>query len=261
MKVWRQIPIDQVNLVLPASGGGNYAIGSGVVVAGYGNDIKGAGVVVAGQGNTVNMGEGCLVNGVDAVIPEGSPYRRAFNNMDRESTPYRTNCSQWQMSNMDPLFYGNDDTQYFELYHAARTLHESNPQKTLRFGENSLVGISMKVVCLVVFPGKGTLERAVGTVNGWVDLRNGTSLFDRFRNVVAYNGLNNGSMSILDYGTLSAQVYGSEEFVLSIELGYLGAYATSIGFSQPEDLQRFDIEIYFNCWVDSYELMGIPSVL
>lgn len=241
MKVWRQIPIDQVNLVLPASGGNNYVNGAGVVIAGFDNDIT---------------GEGSLVNGIGAVIPEGSPYRRAFNNMAVGSTPFRTNCSQWQMSNMDPLFYGDDDTQYFDLYHAYEPIH-----KSLRFGMGSLVGISMKVVCLVVFPGKGTLERAVGTVNGWVDLRSMTFLFDRFRNVVAHNGINNGSMSILDNGMLFAQVIDSGQFDLSIQLGYLGAYATSIGFSQPEDLQRFDIEIYFNCWVDSYELMGIPSVL
>lgn len=241
------------NIVLPFTDE-NLVLGKNNIVTGLTNEVMDDCCIVAGLDNTIESPL-CLVNGRAVHIPVGSQFRRGFNNTDHYLSSFRTNCSQFQMSCFDYAFQGSD-RQEFLLYHDSR-----NTVSTLRFLGYALVGLSLKVVCCIVKTegNVSVVERAVGTINGWVDLANLEFKSDtRFRDIVFSNNLNGDSLSVLDTADLYVNILTASSFDLSIRLSGLDAYAQSFGFGDALKLDTDGFEIYFNVWVDAYELGTIP---
>jgi len=221
-------------------------------VAGESHNHSGNSCVNLGFGNTVVDGLGNIVNGINAYIPGSSPFRRAFNNTVLRND-FNTNCSQFQMSNPVSLF-NQDVVQLFPLSHYENLNY-------LYFIPNSVVGITLKIVC-VVCGQNGTVERAVGSINGWVDLANQEFLFDsRCREVIANNTLNSASVSLLDSTSIHIDGLSINGFNMYIKTYNLKTYAQSMGFTDASDLGKESFNVFFNAWVDAYELGNIPSGL
>ncbi len=238
------------NIILPDKDSNN-VVGLNHFVSGDSHDINGESCLVVGRAHQIYGGLGNIANGLHAYIPKDSPYRRAFNNTVFFGDSFRPNCSQFQMSNETYNFSGMD-RQDFALYHESDA-----PLQTLSFLGYSLVGVTLKVVYVIVNP-NGVVERGVASINGWIDLANQEFMFDaRFRDIIYNNSLNVNGTSILDTGDINVTIPFSYCANLFIRIGGLDAYAQSMGFRDARYLDTEKFEIYFNVWVDTYELGNI----
>ena len=242
------------NIILPDKDS-NTVVGSDNFVSGGSQEIDGYSCLAVGKAHQIYGGLGNIANGLYAYIPNDSPFRRAFNNTVFFGDYFRPNCSQFQMGNETYNFTGMD-RQDFALYHESDT-----PLQTLNFLGYSLVGITLKVVYVVVNP-NGVVERGVASINGWIDLANQNYKFDtRFRDIIFDNSLNGGAMSILDTGDINVTIPYSYCANLFIRLSGLNGYAFSMGYKDARDLDKEKFEIYFDVWVDTYELGNIPTTI